>query len=54
MMRKMVDLETIVINDVFKIHCKENDLVTEEANRCLEIFGSNSLERSGTLSSRYA
>ncbi|PPQ69946.1 hypothetical protein CVT25_001990 [Psilocybe cyanescens] len=40
-----VDLETIVIDDVFQLlQCDENGLSTEEAERRLEIFGPNKLE----------
>lgn len=43
--KEKVDLETIVIEDVFKLlQCEENGLTTEEANRRLEIFGPNKLE----------
>jgi H+-transporting ATPase len=40
-----VDLETIVIEDVFKLlQCEEGGLTGEEATRRLEIFGPNRLE----------
>lgn len=43
--KEKVDLETIVIEDVFKLlQCDENGLSTEESTRRLEIFGPNKLE----------
>ncbi|THH17693.1 hypothetical protein EW146_g3157 [Bondarzewia mesenterica] len=43
--KEKVDLETIVIEDVFKLlQCDENGLSNEEAQRRLEIFGPNRLE----------
>ncbi|KAH9478206.1 ATPase 6, plasma membrane-type [Psilocybe cubensis] len=40
-----VDLETIVIDDVFQLlQCDEGGLSTEEAERRLELFGPNKLE----------
>lgn len=43
--KEKVDLETIVIDDVFKLlECDENGLNAEEAQRRLEIFGPNKLE----------
>ncbi|EMD32183.1 ATPase [Gelatoporia subvermispora B] len=40
-----VDLETIVVDDVFKLlQCDENGLSSEEAQRRLELFGPNRLE----------
>ncbi|KAF8905185.1 plasma membrane ATPase [Gymnopilus junonius] len=43
--KEKVDLETIVIDDVFKLlQCDENGLTTDEAQRRLEIFGPNRLE----------
>ncbi|CAL1698773.1 unnamed protein product [Somion occarium] len=43
--KEKVDLETIVVDDVFKLlQTDENGLTTEEAQRRLEIFGPNRLE----------
>ncbi|KIY66658.1 plasma membrane H+-transporting ATPase [Cylindrobasidium torrendii FP15055 ss-10] len=43
--KEKVDLETIVIDDVFKLlQCDENGLNAEEATRRLELFGPNRLE----------
>ena len=43
--KEKVDLETIVIDDVFKLlECTEEGLSDEEAARRLEIFGPNKLE----------
>ncbi|KAH9923449.1 plasma-membrane proton-e [Epithele typhae] len=43
--KEKVDLETIVVDDVFKLlQCDENGLTDEEANRRLELFGPNRLE----------
>ena len=43
--KEKVDLETIVIEDVFKLlQCDENGLSPEEAARRLELFGPNKLE----------
>ncbi|KAN0084076.1 hypothetical protein V8E55_007580 [Tylopilus felleus] len=43
--KEKVDLETIVIDDVFKLlQCDENGLSTEEARRRIELFGPNKLE----------
>ncbi|GJJ15038.1 hypothetical protein Clacol_009312 [Clathrus columnatus] len=43
--KEKVDLETVVIDDVFKLlQCDENGLTDEEAKRRLEIFGPNKLE----------
>ncbi|KAF8954772.1 hypothetical protein BDZ97DRAFT_1970423 [Flammula alnicola] len=43
--KEKVDLETIVIDDVFKLlQCDENGLSLEEAQRRLELFGPNKLE----------
>ena len=40
-----VDLETIVVDDVFKLlQCDDQGLNEEEARRRLEIFGPNKLE----------
>lgn len=40
-----VDLETIVIDDVFQLlQCSEEGLSNEEAQRRLELFGPNKLE----------
>ena len=40
--KEKVDLETIVVDDVFKLlQCDENGLTDEEANRRLELFGPN-------------
>ena len=40
-----VDLETIVIEDVFKLlQCNEEGLTSAEASRRLELFGPNKLE----------
>ncbi|KZT24844.1 plasma-membrane proton-e [Neolentinus lepideus HHB14362 ss-1] len=44
--KEKVDLETIVIDDVFKLlQCDEGGLNADEANRRLEIFGPNKLEQ---------
>ncbi|KAH7098873.1 plasma membrane H+-transporting ATPase [Auriculariales sp. MPI-PUGE-AT-0066] len=43
--KEKVDLETIVIDDVFKLlQCDDNGLSTDESQRRLEIFGPNKLE----------
>ena len=43
--KEKVDLETVVIDDVFKLlQCDENGLSPEEAQRRLELFGPNKLE----------
>ncbi|KAJ7635126.1 plasma-membrane proton-e [Roridomyces roridus] len=43
--KEKVDLETIVIEDVFKLlQCDENGLAPEEAERRLGLFGPNKLE----------
>ncbi|KAF8156015.1 plasma-membrane proton-e [Crassisporium funariophilum] len=43
--KEKVDLETVVIEDVFQLlQCDENGLNTEEAQRRLELFGPNKLE----------
>ncbi|PPR06522.1 hypothetical protein CVT24_001441 [Panaeolus cyanescens] len=43
--KEKVDLETIVIDDVFKLlQCDDNGLTQEEAQRRLELFGPNKLE----------
>ncbi|KAI0760789.1 plasma-membrane proton-e [Fomes fomentarius] len=43
--KEKVDLETIVVDDVFKLlQCDEKGLTDEEANRRLELFGPNKLE----------
>jgi H+-transporting ATPase len=43
--KEKVDLETIVIDDVFKLlQCDENGLNPDEAHRRLELFGPNKLE----------
>jgi H+-transporting ATPase len=43
--KEKVDLETIVIDDVFKLlQCTEEGLTKEEALRRLELFGPNKLE----------
>ncbi|KAL0959831.1 hypothetical protein HGRIS_011508 [Hohenbuehelia grisea] len=43
--KEKVDLETIVIEDVFTLlQCDENGLSQEEADRRLELFGPNKLE----------
>jgi hypothetical protein len=43
--KEKVDLETIVIDDVFKLlQCDENGLSRDEAHRRLELFGPNKLE----------
>jgi hypothetical protein len=43
--KEKVDLETIVIDDVFKLlQCEDKGLTTEEAQRRLELFGPNKLE----------
>ncbi|KAG0693733.1 hypothetical protein DFH29DRAFT_816042 [Suillus ampliporus] len=44
--KEKVDLETIVIEDVFKLlQCDEEGLNTEEAHRRIELFGPNKLEQ---------
>ncbi|KAF8842476.1 plasma-membrane proton-e [Paxillus ammoniavirescens] len=44
--KEKVDLETIVIDDVFKLlQCDENGLASEEAARRIELFGPNKLEQ---------
>lgn len=44
--KEKVDLETIVVEDVFKLlQCDDSGLDTEEAKRRLEIFGPNKLEQ---------
>ena len=44
--KEKVDLETIVIDDVFKLlQCDENGLSAEEARRRIELFGPNKLEQ---------
>lgn len=44
--KEKVDLETIVIDDVFKLlQCDEIGLSTEEAHRRIELFGPNKLEQ---------
>jgi H+-transporting ATPase len=44
--KEKVDLETIVIDDVFKLlQCDENGLSLEEASRRIELFGPNKLEQ---------
>lgn len=44
--KEKVDLETIVIDDVFKLlQCTEEGLTDEEAKRRYEIFGPNKLEQ---------
>jgi H+-transporting ATPase len=43
--KEKVDLETIVIDDVFKLlQCDDSGLDNEEAARRLELFGPNKLE----------
>ena len=43
--KEKVDLETIVVDDVFKLlQCDETGLNDEEAVRRLELFGPNKLE----------
>ncbi|KAJ7064779.1 hypothetical protein C8F01DRAFT_1128137 [Mycena amicta] len=43
--KEKVDLETIVIEDVFKLlQCDDNGLSADEAQRRLELFGPNKLE----------
>ncbi|KAI0948190.1 hypothetical protein AcW1_009771 [Taiwanofungus camphoratus] len=43
--KEKVDLETIVVEDVFKLlQCDENGLTNDEAARRLELFGPNRLE----------
>ncbi|KAK0458726.1 uncharacterized protein EV420DRAFT_328664 [Desarmillaria tabescens] len=43
--KEKVDLETIIIDDVFKLlQCDENGLSQDEAQRRLELFGPNKLE----------
>ena len=44
--KEKVDLETIVIDDVFTLlQCSEEGLSDEEALRRLELFGPNKLEQ---------
>jgi hypothetical protein len=44
--KEKVDLETIVINDVFiLLQCDPKGLGTEEAKRRLNLFGPNQLEQ---------
>lgn len=44
--KEKVDLETIVVEDVFKLlQCNDNGLSSDEARRRLEIFGPNKLEQ---------
>ncbi|KXN87326.1 ATPase 6, plasma membrane-type [Leucoagaricus sp. SymC.cos] len=44
--KEKVDLETIVIEDVFKLlQCDENGLTPGEAQRRIELFGPNKLEQ---------
>ncbi|KAI6040836.1 plasma membrane H+-transporting ATPase [Pisolithus marmoratus] len=44
--KEKVDLETIVVEDVFKLlQCDDNGLMVDEAHRRLEIFGPNKLEQ---------
>ncbi|KAJ7701224.1 plasma-membrane proton-e [Mycena rosella] len=44
--KEKVDLETIVIDDVFKLlQCDENGLTQDEAERRLGLFGPNKLEQ---------
>jgi magnesium-transporting ATPase (P-type) len=44
--KEKVDLETIVIDDVFALlQCNDQGLSTQEAQRRLEIFGPNKLEQ---------
>ncbi|KAI9569815.1 hypothetical protein HD554DRAFT_2204249 [Boletus coccyginus] len=44
--KEKVDLETIVIDDVFKLlQCDENGLSSEEAQRRIDLFGPNKLEQ---------
>ena len=43
--KEKVDLETIVVDDVFKLlQCTEEGLDSTEAKRRLELFGPNKLE----------
>ena len=43
--KEKVDLETIVIDDVFKLlQCDDQGLDSAEAERRLELFGLNKLE----------
>ena len=44
--KEKVDLETIVIEDVFTLlQCNDKGLSSDEAKRRLEIFGPNKLEQ---------
>ena len=44
--KEKVDLETIVIEDVFKLlQCDDAGLSTDEAKRRYDIFGPNKLEQ---------
>jgi H+-transporting ATPase len=43
--KEKVDLETIVIDDVFQLlQCDSNGLTGQEAKRRLDLFGPNKLE----------
>lgn len=42
--KEKVDLETIVIDDVFKLQCDDKGLDSEEATRRLSLFGPNKLK----------
>ena len=43
--KEKVDLETIVVEDVFKLlQCTDSGLSDDEARRRLELFGPNRLE----------
>ena len=44
--KEKVDLETIVIDDVFTLlQCDDNGLTPDEAERRLQLFGPNKLEQ---------
>ena len=42
--KEKVDLETIVIDDVFKLQCDDKGLDSEEATCRLSLFGPNKLK----------
>ena len=42
--KEKVDLETIVIDDVFKLQCDDKGLDSEEATHRLSLFGPNKLK----------
>ena len=42
--KEKVDLETIVIDNMFKLQCDDKGLDSEEATRHLSLFGPNKLK----------